>query len=32
MAILHMVHGDNDDRVKAIFRLFKEYKNESVLI
>lgn len=24
MAILHMVHGDNDDRVKAIFRLFKE--------
>ena len=25
MALLHVVHGNNDDRVKAIFRLFKEY-------
>lgn len=24
MAIMHVVHGETDDRVKAIFRLFKE--------
>lgn len=24
MAIMHIVHGETDDRVKAIFRLFKE--------
>lgn len=25
MAIMHAVHGETDDRVKAIFRLFKEW-------
>lgn len=26
MAVLHTVHGSNEDRAKAIFRLFKEYR------